>query len=166
MFRILALAACVLGTLTTHAQDAYAAPGKPRYLGNGRVSYESRTLRRPNEIQMALVETTPEVDARFRTYRTLNGMGNAFGYVGGFGLGYGLSALITQGFGSRQRGGSALLLSGLGAMGLGLLLNGQANRSLKQAIDLYDQQPTPTISFVPRLEWQPGRATLGIVVRF
>ncbi len=160
------MAAFVLGTLTAQAQDGYVVPEKPRYLGKGRVLYEGRTLNRPNEISRALVESSPDVDARLRSYRTLYGVSNALGYVGGFGLGYGLSSVLTQNFGNRQRFGPGLLIGGIGAFGLGLLLQSQAHRALSQAIDLYNQPPAPTLLFVPLLGRQNGQTTVGVAMRF
>lgn len=168
MFKKLTTTVFLLSALTVQAQDVAPvySQEKPRYLGSGRVSYEGRTLRRPGEIEMALADIPPEAQGRFRTYRTLHGVGNAFGYLGGFGVGYGLSSVLTRSLGNRETIGPGVLIAGAGLLGLGFLLQSLSHRALRQTIDLYNQQPAPTVSFVPVVGWQAGQTTLGVGVRF
>lgn len=148
--------------MIAHAQD------NPHYLRDGRVSYEGRTLHRPSEIEMALVDMSPEATVPFRTYRTLRGIGTTLGYVGSAGLSYGLSSLLIRGLnvGAATGPGVPIMVGGLGLMGAALALNLRANRALRQTIDIYNQQPTPPVSFAPLVWWQNGHTAVGIVVRF
>jgi|GEM_PF-5335900 len=129
----------------------------------GGVLYQGKAYLKPAQIAPILLKNPdPQVALQFEKYKTNRGAGAAFGFVGGFGMGYALGGLI-----SGRPFQTGLFAGGAGAGAIGLVLNASANKALKEAIGLYNGKTTaPKVSFTPLFYQQNQTSHLGLVVKF
>ncbi|TAG22829.1 MAG: hypothetical protein EAZ32_06065 [Cytophagia bacterium] len=129
----------------------------------GGVLYQGKAYLKPAQIAPILLKNQdPQIALHFEKYKANRGAGAVFGFVGGLGIGYPLGGLIAG-----REFQTGLFAGGLGVAAIGLLLNGSANKSLKEAIGLYNGKVSPPkVSFAPLFYQQNQISHLGLVVKF
>ena len=119
-----------LASLTSYAQDM-------SYTKSGVVSYDGKTLKKPDEILTVLKKRESEALMQsFDKYKSNRAGANVFAAIGGFGIGWSLAELISKG-----KVNTGFLLGGAGAIGVGLLFNSTSNKHLRETVNLYNNNP-------------------------
>lgn len=146
MLKFLSLLTCLFVATIACAQTV---PDEIQYSG-GKIFYQNRRVVKAREIgSILLTKPSPEMSQFVKKYKTNNGFATAFGFVGGFGVGYTLGTLIGGG-----KTNYAVLGTGIGGLLVAAIFDGSARSNLKQAVATYNEpwkspEPQP---LVPSLE--------------
>jgi hypothetical protein len=129
----------------------------------GGVVYQGKRYLKPAQIAPILLKKEDtQISHLFSKYKNNKGAGSVFGFLGGFGVGYSLSSSLIGG----GKFPTGLFAAGIGAMGIGLIFNGSANTSLKQAIHLYNgKQAGKAISLRPFIYQDYSITYIGMSVK-
>lgn len=129
----------------------------------GGVVYQGKRYMKPAQIvPIILKNEDTQINHFFSKYKNNRGAGSVFGFVGGFGIGYSLSSSLIGG----GKFPTGLFAAGVGATAIGLLFNGNANKSLKQAIHLYNgKQAGKEISFRPFMYQEYSITHIGFGIK-
>ncbi len=126
------LAVALLCTFVCQAQRD-AADSIEYYKGG--IIYMDMKLRKPKDVGSVLLKNPDaEVKLYFDRYKNNSGAMKVFSVIGGFGLGYSAGTAIGGG-----KINPAVLGSGAGALLIGLIFNGAANKNLRLAVNRYNQ---------------------------
>lgn len=126
---------------------AFAQESDTLTFWKGGVVYQGKRYMKPAQIAPILLKNEDtQISPLFSKYKINRGIGSVFGFAGGFGVGYSLSSSLIGG----GKFPTGLFAGGIGAVAIGLLFNSSANKSLRQAIGLYNgKQAGKEISLSP-----------------
>ncbi|MVM36840.1 hypothetical protein GO730_02720 [Spirosoma sp. HMF3257] len=119
-------------------------------------------MSKPKEILPIISQKdNPELTTAFNTYKSNRDWANILGVVGGFGVGYSLGGAIV---GRKLSGG--LLAGGAAILGVGLLVNGSANRSLQRVVQLFNGGSVSEVQIELFIKSEDYLNAVGVKFRF
>ena len=135
---------------------------KMTYMKGGKINFDKTIYDKPYKIYPLIsIIGSPELQSRFRKYKTSRGFSYTFAVIGGIAIGYPIGTALGGG-----KLNVEVLVSGIGIAALGFILESVANTNLKKMVDLYNGITSNKLSFQPFFQSSNGITNLGLLVKF